>query len=86
MRVKPNWVITILLTVIYMAIVGAVWAINDVDYNTVGDTTDNIVAGIIVNLQIYFRPTSLYNTLIMLALLAGGLGLIARSLRAAHSR
>ena len=48
MRVKPNWVITILLTVIYMAIVGAVWAINDVDYNTVGDTTDNIVAGIIV--------------------------------------
>ena len=29
-----------------------------------------IVAGIIVNLQIYFRPTSLYNTLIMLALLA----------------
>jgi hypothetical protein len=42
-----------------------------------------IVAGIIVNLQIYFRPTSLYNTLIMLALLAGGLGLIARSLRTA---
>jgi uncharacterized protein len=40
-----------------------------------------IVAGIIVNLQIYFRPTSLYNTLLMLALLAGGLGLIARSLR-----
>jgi uncharacterized protein len=45
-----------------------------------------IVAGIIVNLQIYFRPTSLYNTLIMLALLAGGLGLIARSLRSASSR
>ena len=41
-----------------------------------------IVAGIIANLQIYFRPTSLYNTLIMLALLAGGLGLIARSLKA----
>ena len=40
-----------------------------------------IVAGIISNLQIYFQPTSLYNTLIMLALLAGGLGLIARSLR-----
>ena len=40
-----------------------------------------IVAGILVNLQIYFRPTSLYNTLLMLALLAGGLGLIARSLR-----
>jgi hypothetical protein len=41
-----------------------------------------IVAGIIANLQIYFQPTSLYNTLIMLALVAGGLGLIARSLKA----
>ncbi len=42
-----------------------------------------IVAGIIANLQIYFQPTSLYNTLIMLILVAGGLGLIVRSLRAA---
>jgi len=42
-----------------------------------------IVVGIISNLQIYFQPTSLYNTLIMLALLAGGLGLVARSLRPA---
>ena len=41
-----------------------------------------IVAGIIVNLRIYFQPTSLYNTLIMLGLLAAGLGLIVRSLRA----
>jgi len=48
MRIKPNWVITILLTVIYMAIVGAVWAVNDVNYKTVGDTTDNILAGIVV--------------------------------------
>ena len=48
MRVKPNWFITILLTVVYMAIVGAVWAINDVNHETVGDTTDSIVAGIIV--------------------------------------
>lgn len=40
-----------------------------------------ILAGIIVNLQIYFRPTSLYNTLIMLVLLVGGLGVIFRSLR-----
>ena len=44
-----------------------------------------IVAGIIANLQIYFQPTSLYNTLIMLALVAGGLGLIVRSLRASGS-
>jgi len=41
-----------------------------------------IVAGILVNMDIYFRGTSLYNTLVMLILLAGGLGLIARSLKA----
>jgi hypothetical protein len=40
-----------------------------------------ILLGILVNLQIYFQPTSLYNTIIMLVLLAGGLGLVARSLR-----
>jgi uncharacterized protein len=44
-----------------------------------------IGAGILANLNIYFRPTSLYNTLVMLALLAGGLGLMARSLRAAEA-
>lgn len=41
-----------------------------------------IFAGVLMNLRIYFQPTSLYNTLVMLALLAGGIGLIARSLRA----
>jgi hypothetical protein len=40
-----------------------------------------ILAGIIANLQIYFRPTSLFDTLVILILLAGGLGLVARSLR-----
>jgi len=40
-----------------------------------------ILLGIITNLTIFFRPTSLFNTLIMLALLAGGIGLVARSLR-----
>ncbi len=40
-----------------------------------------ILAGILMNMDIYFRPTSLYNTLFMLAMLAAGLGLIARSLR-----
>jgi len=42
-----------------------------------------ILAGIIVNLRIYFEPTSLFNTLTMLALLAGGIGLLARSLKSA---
>jgi uncharacterized protein len=40
-----------------------------------------IFAGILMNLDIYFRPTSLFNTIVMLILLAGGVGLIARSLR-----
>jgi uncharacterized protein len=40
-----------------------------------------IVAGILANLRIHFRPTSLYNTLIILGLLAGGIGVIARALR-----
>ena len=40
-----------------------------------------IFGGILVNLQIYFRATSLFNTLVMLALLFGGLGLVAKSLK-----
>ncbi|HET7294345.1 MAG TPA: hypothetical protein VFM88_18115 [Vicinamibacteria bacterium] len=40
-----------------------------------------IFAGILMNLRIYFEPTSLFNTLAMLVLLVGGLGLVARSLR-----
>jgi uncharacterized protein len=40
-----------------------------------------IFAGIVANLHIYFQPTSLFDTLMMLGLLAGGIGLIARSLK-----
>jgi len=40
-----------------------------------------ILAGILMSLHIYFRPTTLFNTLIMLVLLFGGLGLIIRSLK-----
>jgi len=36
-----------------------------------------------MNMDIYFRTTSLFNTLVMLALLFGGLGVLARSLRGA---
>jgi hypothetical protein len=39
-----------------------------------------IFAGILMNLQIYFQPTSLFNTVVMLILLAGGIGLIARAI------
>ncbi len=41
-----------------------------------------ILAGILMSLHIFFRPTSLFNTLLMLVLLFGGLGLIIRSLKA----
>jgi len=40
-----------------------------------------ILAGVLMNMEIYFRPTSLYNTLMMLGLLFGGIGVVARSLR-----
>lgn len=42
-----------------------------------------ILAGVIANLHIYFAPTSLFNTIVMLVLLVGGLTLIARALREA---
>jgi uncharacterized protein len=41
-----------------------------------------IFTGILMNLQIYFQSTSLFNTIVMLVLLAGGIGLVARSLKA----
>jgi uncharacterized protein len=40
-----------------------------------------ILVGVITNLDIYFRPTSLFNTIVMLTLLAGGIGLVFRSLK-----
>ena len=41
-----------------------------------------IVVGIIANMHIYLQPTSLFDTLMMLGLLAAGIGLVTRSLRA----
>src|ERR1041384_3915439 len=38
-----------------------------------------IVVGIIANLDIHFQQTSLWNTLTMLVLLVGGVGLLVRS-------
>lgn len=40
-----------------------------------------ILAGIILNMDIHFRTTSLFNTLMMLVLLMAGIGLIVRSAR-----
>ena len=41
-----------------------------------------IFGGVLANMHIYFRPTSLFHTVVMLVLLVGGLGLIARALQA----
>ena len=40
-----------------------------------------IFTGVLSNLVIYFRQTSLFNVLLMLTLFAGGLGLMARAFR-----
>jgi hypothetical protein len=40
-----------------------------------------ILAGILMNLDIHFQGTTLMNTLIMLALIAAGLGLVVKGLR-----
>jgi hypothetical protein len=39
-----------------------------------------IFAGVIANLHIYFQPASLFNTIVMLVLVVGGLSLIARAM------
>ena len=38
-----------------------------------------IIVGVIANLDIHFQQTSLWNTLTMLVLLVGGIGLVVRS-------
>ena len=44
-----------------------------------------VFIGILSNLDVYFRPTSLFNTLLMLVLLFGGIGLVTRALRPQRS-
>ena len=46
-----------------------------------GAGTVIIFVGILANLQIYFRQTSLFNVIVMLALFAAGLGLMARAIK-----
>jgi hypothetical protein len=40
-----------------------------------------LIAGVLANLDVYFAQTSLWNTLIIFVLFAGGIGLVVRSLR-----
>lgn len=41
-----------------------------------------ILTGILMHLRIYFEHTSLFNTIVMLVLLFGGIGLMARAVKA----
>ena len=40
-----------------------------------------IVVGIVANLGVYFQSASLFNTLVMLGLVAGGIGLVVRAVK-----
>lgn len=40
-----------------------------------------ILVGVLMNLDIYFQPTSLWMTIVMFGLIASGLGLFAKGLR-----
>jgi hypothetical protein len=42
-----------------------------------------IAVGIVANLNVYFQPSSLFDTLVILVLIAGGLGFAARGLQSA---
>jgi hypothetical protein len=46
-----------------------------------GGSAVAIFVAILAQMHIFFKPTSLFNTLLMIVLMAGGIGLIARSLR-----
>ncbi len=48
MRVQPKAAISVVILVVYTAIVVLIWSFSDFDYETVGDTTSNIVKGIVV--------------------------------------
>ena len=48
MRVEPRPLISVGLAVGYMAIVAITWVIVGLDYDTVGDSTSNIVEGIVL--------------------------------------
>ena len=40
-----------------------------------------ILTGVLMNMDIYFRPTSLWGTIVMFGLIVAGLGVFARGLR-----
>lgn len=52
MRVDPSVIVALVVFVGYAAVVATLWAVNKVDYATIGDTTSNAVRGIVVPIGI----------------------------------
>lgn len=48
MRVQPRAAISVVVVIAYVAVVSTIWALSDVDYDTVGDSAGNVVVGIVV--------------------------------------
>lgn len=48
MRISPRPLVTVGLAVGYLAIVAVTWAVTGTDYEAVGDSTSNVVEGIVV--------------------------------------
>lgn len=48
MRIDPSVLVAVLVFVAYTALVAILWAVNKVDYTTIGDTRPNVMRGIVV--------------------------------------
>jgi membrane protease YdiL (CAAX protease family) len=48
MRVPPRPLVTVGLAIVYIVIVAITWLVVGIDYNTVGDSTSNVVKGIVL--------------------------------------
>lgn len=48
MRVKPTPYLSIALLLIYMAVVAGIWAVNGVDHETVAESSDSVLKGIVI--------------------------------------
>ena len=40
-----------------------------------------VLLGVLINLNVYFQPTNLFDTILILGTFAGGIGLVARALQ-----
>lgn len=48
MRVQPRWWIGVVITLVYMAIVSALWSMTGFDYDAVGDSATTLREGVVI--------------------------------------